>query len=237
MNLSCRIIISLILVLFRTTILSQNYQDSVPLQNCIKIYPLNYASSNEINLAYERVISKVSSVEIIVAYNYKDIVYFEPGSNRGLQIGAIPFNYLERGSPKSHYSQGGSVRLEYRRYYDKRRKAPVGRYISPQLMYKIGSMKNIRYSGEYYSEYYDLLQQSLTAKLLFGVQTRIRSIAIDYYCGFGLRFKNQITTRHRYTIETVDYERIWVNDNNHTKFSYNYFYPTLHFGVSLGVMF
>ncbi len=205
-------------------------QDSIPnssTKNIFKLYIPNDIVGNEMNLAFEHVFSKSESMEVVLAYHYKEHYFM----NQGGLIPEIWWSNCE--CKETSPAIGGSIRLSYRHYFNKRKNAPFGGYFSPQLMYKY-SIATIDYYGE--GDYYDKInirKNAFTLKMIWGHQLPLfKRFTFDYFGGLGFRtiFKRENTI----------YRDRWGDGNGEdTNIVDHYFLfsPTLHLGISVGFGF
>lgn len=223
--------------------MSQNNIDTVFAKHIVKIYPLNYFAGREINLAYEYVINNHTSVEIIGAWNFQDWVFvphFLATGKTTTSVDFFPiFKYLgEGGQLRVEPSIGGSIRLNYRFYFNNRKRPiPLGPFLNAQFMYKQTLFDALYYQCDGHDDSLSLNKQALTCKVLLGYQARmLKKVSLGYYIGLGIRYQIIDATRF-YSIRYDDYEHEMIeNRDKRTQLS-QIVTPTIHLGISIGYYF
>lgn len=220
--------------------LSQNTSDTLFAKHVLKTYPLNYIYG-EINLGYEFVIGRKSSVEIIGAWNFKDWVATPSGFSNDSKprVNLIEPPIMAMGSeyPKLLPSVGGSIRFNYRYYLQSHKPMPLGTYISAQLMYKLTHFSNIYSSHENGGDSMNITKHAITLKFLFGAQYQVfKKISFNYYLGAGFRYQPEKATRFYYKKYNIDTGEL-TEGKDDTTITVHYFTPTVHMGISIGYFF
>ncbi len=223
----------LVFIFVCNTVLAQN--DSVAFKPVyiVKTNPLNYFTINEINISYERLISGKSGYEISFAWNYTDVYLI---SNSGLGPELMFLCECRKVLP----SKGVSLQLGYRSYFNKKKKAPLGGYFSPQLMLKFNTATVYGYGfdPEACNRDIKINKNIVGAKALWGHQSNISGkIFIEYYAGVGIsmNFQRENTLRQ----SSFDYETGEMTEEYFKK-NVTYYYilsPTVHLGLKLGFLF
>ena len=235
-------IILLGILLTSLGVLGQTVDDSVFAKHVIKTYPLNYFVGGEINLGYEQVVNRKESFEIILAWNFKDWVVIPSGSklsNGGSHGGVFsPVSLLEEGGqPTIIPSTGGSVRFNYRHYFNKNKPMPLGAYYSPQFMFKHTNFNDLFIDDEYYDDSIKITKNAVTLKFLLGYQNLIfNKLSIDYYIGAGFRYQTQKAIRF-YRIRWDEDIGEFTENTDRITYTSSIFIPTFHLGFSVGYFF
>jgi hypothetical protein len=212
---------------------AQEINESKHPKHLIKTYPLDLTFNTEASLAYEAVVTRRTSIEVIIGYNFSDFVHYNDGN--------YPFTLFFSESPskpKTFPAQEASINLNYRFYISPDKKAPIGKYISPQEMYKNAYIKNQTNTGDYYFDSLNINKLVYAVRVTIGMlQITSKHLTLDIYTGLGARWINQ--TEHIFYRKTEDSDvpGEYIEDNTPRTDIMQIISPSIHLGFSLGVCF
>ncbi len=166
-----------------------DYKTIIPLdaadakfKNILKFTPLKLVglSNSSIEFSYERKLSKYFSSEIVCSY-------------------LLPNNLIEAAQGFDHKTKGFMAAFEEKYYY--KNTAPYGPYISLEVKYLKNKYYEVAsfeaqesfYNPQARASYLDTFginKQTFSINIKWGYQYIKNRFAIDFYVGFGLRYKD-----------------------------------------------
>ena len=229
----------LIFSLCSTLAMAQNHADTTSPKHIMKIYPLGYLAglsgyAGEINLSYEYIRTGKPDYEFIAAWIFSDAVFLNAEDYVFLPL----FFFL----CESYYLTpapviGGSIKINSKVYFNRKRKKPMGSYRSIQFMYKFTHFENLLYQDDNYQEKLNANKHVVGAKILFGRQSPLSGkFVFDFYFGVGVRMIFQ--NKEVFYSKRVDDNPPEIIEDFSLRSSWStLFSPTLHAGISIGYLF
>ena len=222
--------ISVTLPLLLLMLTSQAQQQ--PLFTIFKTYPLNLFYNHEINVAVEKNFNQKHGIEILLGTALRDKVYYIPVDPTLWQY---DWNVSDLQPCKSILT-----RISYKRHIGQKPTLAGRSFLSPQLFLKYAYFDHIFYEDTYdgiYQAYLDMKKFQAALQFLIGKQkiSDGRKLVTGFYVGAGLRYnyyeKKTIDSYIKY-----DWEEEFTHTHHNQTSNYHFFMPTLHLGISIGII-